>query len=106
MTSATLGFILGFIFGGLFGMIMLSVIITAGRADEREERLFEEYLKRKKNFICLYEPIHGEFPMCDGHCWGCSYADYDGEKEEDRPTMNEVREAFGFPPVEQKEEDE
>ena len=102
MTSATLGFILGFILGGLFGTIMLFVIITGGRADEREERLFEEYLKRKNNFICLYESMHGELPMCDGRCSVCPYAD---EREEKRPTMNEVREAFGFPPVEQREEE-
>ena len=75
MSSATLGFIIGFLFGGLFGMIMLSVIITAGRTDEREQKLYEEYLRKKR-------------------------------EEENRPTMNEVREAFGFPPVEQKEEDE
>ena len=104
MSAATLGFIIGFLFGGLFGMIMLSVIITAGRADEREQKLYEEYLRRKRNFICLFEPIHGEFPNCDGNCWRCRYAYY--EEPENRLSMNEVREAFGFPPVEQKEEDE
>lgn len=72
MSAATLGFILGFLIGGLFGMIMLSVIITASRADEREERLFEEYLRKIR--------------------------------EEERPTMNETREAFGLPPVEKEEE--
>lgn len=68
MSAAIPGFIIGFFLGGLFGMIMLSVIITASRADEREAKQFKEYMKSK-------------------------------------PTMNEVRETFGFPPVEQRGEE-
>ena len=48
MSAGILGFIFGFIFGGGFGMIMISLIITASEADEREERLYQEYLKKKE----------------------------------------------------------
>ena len=100
--SSTAGFIIGMFVGGLVVFVMMSVIITASRADEKEKRLFEEYLRRKRNFICLYEPIHGEFPKCDGNCWRCRYAYY--EEPENRLSMDEVREAFGFPPVEKEDE--
>ena len=84
MSAATLGFILGFILGGLFGMIMLSVIITASRADEKEKRLFEEYLKEKRRvLICRYREEHGELPKCNGNCWGCDYADVERKEEKD-----------------------
>ena len=72
MSAATTGFIAGMFVGGLTVFVMMSVIITASRADEREERLFEEYLRKIR--------------------------------EEERPTMNEIREAFGFPPVEKEDE--
>ena len=48
MSAGILGFIFGFIFGGGFGMIMISLIITASEADEREEKLYQEYLKKKE----------------------------------------------------------
>ena len=48
MSAGILGFIIGLLLGGLFGCIALSVVITAGRADERDAKLFEEYMKRKK----------------------------------------------------------
>ena len=96
--SSTAGFIIGMFVGGLVVFVMLSVIITASRADERERRLFEEYYKGK--FICIYSDLFGELPNCDGQCWGCRFA-YE-QREEERPTINEVREAFGFPPVDRK----
>ena len=45
--SSTAGFIIGMFVGGLVVFVMMSVIITASRADEKERRLFEEYLKEK-----------------------------------------------------------
>ena len=103
MSSSTTGFIIGMFVGGLVVFVMLSVIITAGRADEREERLFEEYLRNKRrSFMCVYSDLFGDLPNCDGRCWECRFAYEQGEEE--RPTMNEVREAFGFPPVEKEDE--
>ena len=103
MSAATGGFIAGMFVGGLVVFVMMSVIITASRADEREKRLFEEYLRNKRRFICIYSDLFGELPNCDGRCWDCRFA-YE-QREEEKPTMNEVREAFGFPPVEQREEE-
>ena len=40
--SSTAGFIIGMFVGGLIVFVMMSVIITASRADEKEKRLFEE----------------------------------------------------------------
>ena len=53
--------------------------------------------------MCVYSDLFGELPNCDGRCWECRFA-YE-QREDEKPTMNEVREAFGFPPVEQREED-
>ena len=102
MSSSTTGFIIGMFVGGLVVFVMLSVIITASRADEKEKRLFEEYLRNKRRFICIFSDLFGELPNCDGQCWGCRFA-YE-QREEERPTMNEVREAFGLPPVEKEDE--
>ena len=100
MSSATIGFIAGMFVGGLTVFVMMSVIITASRADEREKRLFEEYYKGK--FVCIYSDLFGELPNCDGQCWECRFAH--DRREGERPTMNETREAFGFPPVEKEDE--
>ena len=103
MSSSTTGFIIGMFVGGLTVFVMMSVIITASRADEKERRLFEEYLRnRRSRFICIFSDLFGELPNCDGQCWGCRFA-YE-QREEERPTINEVREAFGFPPVEKEDE--
>ena len=48
MSAATIGFIIGFVLGVWFGCIALSIILTARREDEREAKLFEEYMKQKK----------------------------------------------------------
>ena len=102
MSAATAGFITGMFVGCLVVFVMMSVIITASRADEKEKRLFEEYMRKKWRFICIYSDLFGEPPNCDGQCWECRFA-YE-QREEEKPTMNEVREAFGFPPVEKEEE--
>ena len=101
--SSTAGFIIGMFVGGLTVFVMMSVIITASRADEKEKRLFEEYLRNKRGFICIYSDLFGELPNCDGQCLECRFAH--DRREGKRPTMNEVREAFGFPPVEQRKEE-
>ena len=101
--SSTAGFIIGMFVGGFVVLVMMSVIITASRADEKEKRLFEEYLKEKRRvLVCRYREEHGELPKCNGQCWECYYADE--QREEERPTMNEIREAFGLPPVEKEDE--
>ena len=102
MSAATGGFIIGMFVGGFVVFVMMSVIITASRADEREKRLFEEYLRNKRRFICIYSDLIGELPNCDGQCRGCRFA-YE-QREDERPTINEVREAFGFPPIEKEDE--
>ena len=48
MSAATIGFIIGFVLGVWFGCIALSIILTARREDEREAKLFEEYLRKKE----------------------------------------------------------
>ena len=87
MSSSTTGFIIGMFVGGLVVFVMLSVIITAGRADEREERLFEEYLRNKRrSFMCVYSDLFGELPNCDGRCCECRFA---YEQREDEKTDHE-----------------
>ena len=82
MSAATAGFIIGMFVGGLTVFVMMSVIITASRADEKEKRLFEEYLKEKRRvLICRYREKHGELPKCNGNCWGCDYADVERKEE-------------------------
>ena len=83
MSSATIGFIAGMFVGGLIVFVMMSVIITASRADEKEKRLFEEYLRNKRGFICIYSDLFGELPNCDGQCLECRFAYEQREEEKD-----------------------
>ena len=48
ISSALIGFLIGFFIGVWFGCIALSIILTARREDEREAKLFEEYMKQKE----------------------------------------------------------
>ena len=82
--SSTAGFIIGMFVGGLIVFVMMSVIITASRADEKEKRLFEEYLRNKRrSFMCVYSDLFGELPNCDGRCWECRFAYEQREEEND-----------------------
>ena len=75
MSTATVVFLIGMFIGGFIVFTMMSIIITASKADERDRILFNKYLRDKKYITCSYKDIHGELPKCKGQCWECFYAD-------------------------------